>query len=319
MSSFPIDAVITWVDGADPAHAAKMRSYGGKYTFVDDDVAGSTRYANNGEIYRCVASIRKFAPFVRNIFVVTDGQDPHLPEGDIPVKIVDHKDIFRGYEDKLPVFNSIAIETMTWRIPGLAEHYIEFNDDFMLCAPLQREDFFEEDGTPVCYTKIYSMPYAMFTRWIKRREHGHKRVTFKGLMLNGAKLAGARLRMLKIYHTPRALNRTFFEEWYAAHPDQMNRNISYRFRDAAQFSPEEVFFVSMWKKKKIRLLNARLYMFYYEPRRTKKKNEEYMAYKKEHLYSRPWKFWCLNSLDRAYEEDRQFFLDWIDKTLGIKE
>lgn len=310
--SFPIDAVITWVDGSDPAHAAKMRTYGGKYTFVDDDVAGATRYANNGEIYRCVASIRKFAPFVRTIFVVTDAQDPQIPEGNIPVKIVDHKEIFRGYEDKLPVFNSIAIETMTWRIPGLAEHYIEFNDDFMLCAPLTTEDFFKADGTPVCYTKKYSMTYVTLSRWMKRREHGHKRVTFKGLMVNGAKLAGARLRMLKIYHTPRALNRVFFEEWFAAHPEQLEANISYRFRDSRQFSTEELFFVAMWKRDCICLRKAKDYMFYFEP----KPKKEYVKRKMDCLCNHPWKFCCFNSLDKASDADRQIILDWMDATLN---
>ena len=311
--SFPIDAVITWVDGADPAHAAKMKAFGGKYTFVDDDVAGATRYANEGEIYRCVASIRKFAPFVRTIFIVTDAQDPHIPEGNIPVKIVDHKEIFRGHEDNPPVFNSIAIETMTWRIPGLAEHYIEFNDDFMLCAPLQPEDFFEAEGTPVMYTKKYSMTYVTLSRMMKRREHGHKKVTFKGLMVNGARVAGARFVMLKIYHTPRSLNRTFFEDWYGAHPEHMERNISYRFRDANQFSSEELFFVRMWKQGKLRLRRGKDYMFYFEP----KKKKGYIERKMEYLHNRPWKFCCFNSLDQAPESVRQTILDWMDETVRM--
>lgn len=310
--TFPIDAVITWVDGSDPVHAKKMSAYGGKYTFVDDDVAGSTRYANNGEIFRCVASIRKFAPFIRTIFIVTDGQDPHIPDGNIPVKVVDHKDIFMGYEDKLPVFNSVAIETMTWRIPGLAEHYIEFNDDFMISSPLSPNDFFLDDGSPVCYTKVYSMTYVRLSRWLKRRRHGHKRVTFKGLTVNGASLAGARFHMLKLYHTPRALNRTFYEQWFAKHPDQIERNISYRFRDANQFSTEELFFIRMWKENTIKILSAKENLFYFEP----KNKKDYVARKMEQLQSRPWKFCCFNSLDRATESERETILGWMDKTLA---
>ncbi|MCR4827907.1 MAG: Stealth CR1 domain-containing protein [Bacteroidales bacterium] len=311
--SFPIDAVITWVDGADPAHAAKMRKYGGKFTFVDDDVAGSTRYANNGEIYRCVASIRKYAPFIRTIFIVTDNQDPHIPEGNIPVVVVDHKDIFRGHEEHLPVFNSVAIETMTWRIPGLAEHYIEFNDDFMLCAPATREDFFDPDGVPVCYTKVYSMTYVWLTRMMKFHEHGHKKVTFKGLTRNGALLAGAKMHMLKLYHTPRALNRTFFEQWFEKHPEQMERNISCRFRDANQFSPEEVYYVRAWKQKKIIIRSAKKHMFYFEP----KPKKDYVTRKLEELKSGNWKFCCFNSLDHASEHDRERLLDWMDKNVKM--
>lgn len=307
--SFPIDAVITWVDGADPAHAAKMHQYGGKYTFVDADVGGSTRYASNGEIYRCVASIRKFAPFIRTIYIVTDNQDPHIPEGSIPVKVVDHKEIFCGYEDRLPVFNSIAIETMTWRIPGLADHYIKFNDDLMLCAPAKREDFFEEDGTPVTYTRPYSIPVVHLCQWLKHKRHGHQKVTFKWTMKNGAKLAGAKLRMVKIYHTPQALNRQFFEDWFAAHPELLEKNISYRFRDADQFNSEEIYYYTMWKAGKIHMRNAKEHMFYFEPK-TKK---DYVTHKMEKLTSGKWKFCCFNSLDKATEADQRRLLDWMDK------
>ncbi len=311
MSNFPIDAVITWVDGADPVLAAKRKAYGSQESFKHDDVAGATRYANDGEIYRCVASIRKFAPFIRTIFVVTDGQDPHIPEGDIPIKIVDHKDIFRGYEDKLPVFNSIAIETMTWRIPGLAEHYIEFNDDFMICSPTKPTDFFLDDGTAVFYSKKYTIPVIATTLALRRRKNGHKRISFKGLMLNGARLAGSHWRMFKLYHAPRPLNRVFIEEWFKAHPEQMERNISFRFRDAQQFNTQELFYVALWRRKKLHLVDARKYVFYFEPK-TKKGYIERKMFK---LHNLPWRFCCFNSLDQATEHDRKAILEWMDTTL----
>ena len=307
--SFPIDAVITWVDGSDPAHAAKLRAYGDKNKFMLNDVAGTTRYANNGEIYRCVASIRKFAPFVRTIFIVTDGQDPHIPEGNIPVKIIDHKEIFRGYEQYLPVFNSIAIETMTWRIPGLAEHYIKFNDDLLLSEPTTREDFFEADGKAVCYTKKYSIQYVLIREWWRKKdEQGHKRITFKWSMTRGAKLAGARMFMLKIYHTPQPLNRLFFEQWFSAHPEWMELNISFRFRDAKQFTSEEAFYYTMWRKGQLVLRKGKDYMYYLEPRPEK----EYMIRRLNELQSGTRKFCCFNSLDKATEADRKTIMDWMD-------
>lgn len=78
MAAYPIDAVITWVDGNDPEHRRKRLSYekGGESRL--DDVAGDIRYVSIGEIRYCVASILRFAPFVRKIFIVTDGQDPCL-------------------------------------------------------------------------------------------------------------------------------------------------------------------------------------------------------------------------------------------------
>ncbi|MDE6534701.1 MAG: Stealth CR1 domain-containing protein [Muribaculaceae bacterium] len=72
-----IDAVILWVDGGDPALAAKRRQYSaGTQAESHDDIAGATRYADNGEIKWCVRSIERFAPWIRKIYIVTDGQDP---------------------------------------------------------------------------------------------------------------------------------------------------------------------------------------------------------------------------------------------------
>ena len=127
-----IDAVITWVDGDDPRHRAKREQYGNRRMLSQNDVAGNTRYASLGEIFYCVASLNRYAPWLNKIYIVTDEQNPmldewlanHFPEGTIPMEIVDHKVIFRGYEEFLPTFNSISIESMTWRIPGLSEHYI---------------------------------------------------------------------------------------------------------------------------------------------------------------------------------------------------
>lgn len=305
--SFPIDAVITWVDGSDPAHSARMRQYAPARVFTENDVAGATRFANDGEIYWCVASIRKYAPFVRRIWIVTDGQDPNIPAGNIPVEVVDHKTVFRGYEDRLPVFNSVAIETMTWRIPGLSDHYIEFNDDFLLCRPLSPQDFFLEDGTPVCHAQPSLIAVTRLTRALKKKENGHRKVTFKGLMLNGAALAGARFCYLKINHTPRPLLRSWFEEWYGSHPEALAKNISFRFRDPGQFTPQELQYVSLWKENRLVIKPVKGNLFYMETRRGK----DYVRHKLERFRKGNYKYMCLNSMDRTDPVDRALVEDTV--------
>ena len=112
-----IDIVIPWVDGNDPVHTAKRLKHTTENEGNLEDVGGSSRFSSIGEIFYCILSINRFARFVRKIFIVTDGQDPHigeelsamLPKGMIPMEIVDHKVIFRGYEEYLPTFNSRAI------------------------------------------------------------------------------------------------------------------------------------------------------------------------------------------------------------------
>lgn len=307
-----IDAVITWVDGSDPVLAKKRAEYGGPTSFKEDDVAGKTRFASVGEIYWCVASIRKFAPFIRKIFIVTDGQDPHIPEGNIPVEIIDHKQIFKGYEQYLPVFNSISIETMTWRIPGLAEHYVELNDDFLICAPLTPEDFFTPEGNPVCYCSRLSIPFTKFTRAIKPSENGHRKVTFKGTQLKGALLGGARWVFYKLDHTPRPLLRSFFEKWFAEHPEQMERNISYRFRDPEQYSCQELHYVVLHKTGGTELRPVKGPLFYLEP----KKKKDYVKKKMALHLKKNFRFCCFNSLDKASAEDFALVKGWIEEKIS---
>ena len=70
-------------------------------------------------------------------------KDDKIAEKKYPtVSIVDHKDLFEEYSEYLPTFNSLSIETMLYRIPGLAEQFIYFNDDFFLANNTKLEDFF---------------------------------------------------------------------------------------------------------------------------------------------------------------------------------
>ena len=68
---FPIDALVPWVDGDDPVLRAKRQRYLDPSAARNDDVAGATRFKSIGEIRYCVASILRFAPFIRKIFIIT--------------------------------------------------------------------------------------------------------------------------------------------------------------------------------------------------------------------------------------------------------
>ena len=320
----PVDAVITWVNGDDKEHKAKRMKYGNKTILKAEDVAAGTRYASVGEIFYCVASLNRFAPWIHRIFIVTDNQNPNLesfmkenfPNGYIPMEIIDHKVIFRGYEEYLPTFNSISIESMTWRIPGLSEHYIEFNDDFILTAPTFPEDFFTGDGKVVCYGKRYSTLLVKITRIIKRRRNGKKRVTFKETMLNAATLLGKRWFFIKIYHTPRALLKSIYKRYFTTCPEQLKKNISYRFRNHKQFNPQEIQYLLLNDNDQCILKKAYDNLLYLKP----KKDIRYTE-KKLSLFDKckEFKFGCINSLDQADKETQEIILNWIQKRIGLKK
>ncbi len=316
-----IDAVITWVDGDDPRHKAKRQQFGTQRMFAEEHVAGATRFSSLGEIFYCVASINRFAPWINKIYIVTDEQNPnlepflkqHFPQGYIPIEIVDHKTIFRGYEHYLPTFNSISIESMTWRIPGLSEKFVEFNDDLILGAPVMPNDLFSERGA-VCYATRKSYLLTAFTRLFKYRRDGSKSVSYKQTMLNAADIAGNHRFFLKMDHTPKGLSRSFYEEFFSRHTEVLERNISHRFRHASQFNPQELQYLSLYMAGRCELRPVKGNLFYLKP----KKGIDYIA-KKLALFSRnkECKFGCFNSLDMASREEQTMIVEWIKERIGL--
>ena len=146
-----LDIVIAWVDGDESLLKQKRARYQ-KTTSAASDAISSTRFASNHEIYYNIASILKYVPFCRHIYVVTDQQQPEFiaefVEQNIcakdKIRIIDHKDIFAGYEQFLPTFNTRSIETMLWNIPELSDYFIYMNDDFFFNQPAVIEDFIDD-------------------------------------------------------------------------------------------------------------------------------------------------------------------------------
>lgn len=317
-----IDAVITWVDGADPNHRRKRIKYGDKKLFSVDDCAGESRYSNLGEIFWCVASLNKYAPWLNKLYIVTDGQDPGIerfleetfPEGHIPVEIIDHKVIFKDYEEFLPTFNSISIESMTWRIPELSEYYIELNDDFLLISPVNPEDFFVDENTLVCYASKHSQLLTSLTRKFKKIIKGEMPFTFKGVMLNAARISGEKKYYLKLDHTPRSLSKKCYSDFFKNNPDILKSNIKHRFRSYTQFTPEELLYMLKYSKGECILRNVKNNLFYLKP----KKDNNYVENKLKALsQSNSYKFLCINSLNLANEEDQKQIVKWVKNRLCI--
>lgn len=319
-----IDAVITYVNGNDPVLNEKRKRYGTASDFKRTDIAGVTRYADNGEIFWCVASLNRFAPWLHKIYIVTDGQDPHLddfvqknfPNGHIPMQIVDHKEIFAGYEQYLPVFNSVAIETMTWRIPGLSEHFIEMNDDCMLAAPIQPADLFPSETEVVCHAWLYPPFFFKIATFFKRLKHGKSIFTNKQMFLHGAARADRKpILLLRIQHTPKALLKSFFQDYFEKHPQAMIDNIRHKFRNPAQFSTAELQYVSLRQQGRCRRLPVPPYMFYF----MQKNKPHYFEKKMARLNAHPYRYCCFNGLNESPEADRMAIRQWIQNRLDIED
>jgi UDP-N-acetylglucosamine-lysosomal-enzyme len=102
------------------------------------------RFQDNDELKYSLRSIEKYAPWIRNVYIVTNGQIPSwLNLSNSRVKIITHDQIFTN-KSHLPTFSSPAIESHLHRIPGLSKKFIYFNDDYILAKPVYYDDFYTQ-------------------------------------------------------------------------------------------------------------------------------------------------------------------------------
>ncbi len=136
-----VDFVIPWVDDTDPVWREKKA----KYTGTEEQEGNSVvRYRDWDTLKYWFRGVEKFAPWVRNIYFVTDNQKPEWLNLDHPkLKWVKHTDFIP--EEYLPTFSCQAIEWNLHRIPGIAENFVFFNDDVFMIRPTKPEDFFVKD------------------------------------------------------------------------------------------------------------------------------------------------------------------------------
>lgn len=233
-----IDAVITWVDGDHPDHLAKRLRYLGLSGPLHENGVNPHRWASSDEILFCLKSIEANAPWVRHIWIVVDEIGPDLSSVSDSLRskihLVDHRQVFHGFEKALPTFNSLSIESMLWRIKGLSDQFLYFNDDVFLTTPIQPSDMFK-DVAPVLRGK-----WVDLTPMIASTNSRADPALFNHFMqMNGAMEAGFDLtRVFVAAHVVHPFNRQVMERLFKDRPGAFRANIRHRFRDISQFSPQ---------------------------------------------------------------------------------
>ncbi len=245
-----IDAVITWVDGNDPAHRAKrMAAMAEAGLGHRSNATYETRFLDNGEIYYCIASILKYAPFIRHIYVVTDNQKPtkiddFALEGICDkdrIRIVDHKEILAGYDQAMPTFNSLTLESVLWRIEELSDVFLYCNDDFFLNAPLSPDSVIDPDGRLIVRgraRKTWPLHLKYHLRKYRARLTGRRHISahYKTAQVLGALMAGDSY-YVELGHTGHFLRKGTFRAFFEKNPDVLEQQVKHRFRSIAQFLP----------------------------------------------------------------------------------
>jgi hypothetical protein len=206
IDKFPVDVVVTWVDGNDPIWHQEYSKY-------NDTPIDQERFVDVDELYYCLKSIESYLPWVRHTFLVTmRPQQPKYLEDFPNVQVIHHDQIYSN-TGWLPTFNSQSIETQLANIPGLSEHFIYFNDDVFIGKPLSKKFFFTSQGKPQLHQRQRVNHFYQSTLNIIRDKYDLP-------LINHAP-----------EHYAQALTRTGFQLANKLFPEEIAREAETRFRN----------------------------------------------------------------------------------------
>ena len=239
------DIVIAWVDGSDCSWKRRRAKYSAENEAPDGTDA--TRFASDNEIYFCIASILKYVPFCGTIFLVTDRQKPKFIDdfyehglcSKDKIKIIDHSEIFSGYEHGYPSFNSLSIESLVWRINGLSRYFIYLNDDFFFNAPAKQEHFLSGEKIVVCghwANSVFIKIKLSFRRFLRDFFAIQPKAGHTTSQMLAANLLGFN-RFFKVHHYPHIMDVDIFRSLFKDYPKIVEKQLSYRFRNIEQLNP----------------------------------------------------------------------------------
>ena len=320
-----IDFVVLWVDSGDPKWQKMYSDFTGK------PISGeNNRYRDWGMLKYWFRAVEKYAPWVNNVYFVTCGQKPGFLNVNHPkLKMISHSDYISG--EYLPTFNSNVIELNLMNIPELSEHFVLFNDDIFLNAPVDKEDFFV-NGLP-CDGAILDMVlplgendffyhailnnidiinklYDKKSVMSKNKKAWYKLSYGEGLIRNILLTPWKYFGGFKDYHLVNSYLKSSFETVYHKEKDAFERTYNNHFRNWNDITHYLVRYYQLCEG-----------LFY-----PKKKNGRYFAIGKDTdgivqaISEEKYKVICLNdnSDDIDFESNKKAIIDAFEKKLPEK-
>ncbi len=320
-----VDAVITWVDGSDPNHAAHLNKFLEERGIVRPSTVSKTRLNDSGELAYCLSSIFRYAPWIRNIHIITDNQTPSFlfklkgTEFEDRIHIVDHKEVFSGYEDCLPSYNIRSLSMVLWRVPNLADEFVFLNDDFAFIRDVSREDFFSNNGIVIRGGWAKQKNHS-FIKKVKRKIlsfiKGEQNVRAGHMVAQelSAIVVGFSGRFFKIEHNPHPMRIVTFRKFCEENKTLFEENIKYPFRSVRQYIGEALS-VSLELSAGTATINNQYQTLQLKPadQSLHKIKERITLADKDNSFA----FVCVQGLDSASEESQKTIISWLNKRIPL--
>ncbi len=225
---FDIDIVFSWVDGSSiewqRARARRMQSY-----VVGEGDDSQARFRQLDELKYALRSVHLFAPWIRNVYIVTDSPPPEWLAEHPRVHVVRSAEFFAD-PSVLPTHNSHAVESQLANIPGIAEHFLYSNDDMFFARPISAQSFFSAGGVT---------RFIEATTRIGLGENNAERSGFENAARVNRRLLEERFGVVitrHLEHTPVPLVKSVMRELQAEFPEEFRRTAASRFRSATDIS-----------------------------------------------------------------------------------
>ncbi|HAM45040.1 MAG TPA: hypothetical protein DCM67_08490, partial [Propionibacteriaceae bacterium] len=220
----PIDAVYTWVDGHDPNFRIQLERYmSGRADNANSGDARPSRYRSHDELRYSLRSLQGYAPWIRHVYLVTNGQVPvWLDETHPGITVVPHEAIFPD-AGHLPTFNSLAIELHLHRIPGLSRRYLYFNDDLFFGRPVSPESYLTPSGVQKVYLEDWLLSLDLSAGGVLERAHAHTQHLLRERIPDQSPFRA-------IAHVPQIYDREWVAQVEALWPREIAATSASRFR-----------------------------------------------------------------------------------------
>lgn len=244
-----IDAVISWVDGNDPLYQKKLQDFCLNEGINKQTAIEPTRINQSNEIYYCLNSIKRFAPWIRTIYIITNQQTPlaikNLQDQNFvkKIKIIDQNDLLKKCKITSQVFNSLSIEWLITQIDNLSENFLYLNDDFFIIRDVKPEDFFQNEQTLLrgewktkSDKKVSFKIKNIFSKILRLETPKPKTNPHRSWQEVSATLAGFNKKFYLLPHAPFPLLKSTFTHFIKNNPGFLEKNASYPFRHPNQIS-----------------------------------------------------------------------------------
>jgi len=218
-----VDIVFMWVDDKDINWQREKEKWQ-RLLDVKGVAVNVSRYRNNDELRYALRSVHKNIPWVRKIYLITNGQKPSWLDLSHPkISLVKHSDILP--KEALPCFNSTAIEAGIHKIKDLSEFFLLANDDTFICRAVEKSNFFKGDK-PILRT----VP----TQWTPQLTTSNiycNNVTFANKLIE--KKYGKKFE-IESHHNIDAYRKSVMMDAFNLFPEDFNRTIRSKFRQKGE-------------------------------------------------------------------------------------